>query len=319
MCRHVTVPKDGAGMRLDKLLSQFFKRYSRSALARGIKNGQVRDQDGKVLRPSTQLTAGMELRITIPGIAPTTLPPAFPSILYEDECILAVCKPPGMPVHPSGSDFVWSLIALARNEFPHADMDLCHRLDVETSGVVLMTKQKAANHSIKEAFKASRVHKEYDGLCRGVIPWQRLNCDGPLGPAGGDLRVQQAVRPDGLPALTMVERVSVRGQITRVRCTITTGRTHQIRTHLNHAGYPLLGDRVYGVPSSVFLHGLKTGTDHWLREQTGAPRHALHCALMRFPHPRGGTLTVEAPLFSDMERWWSNPAILPHDDGRDFP
>ena len=134
-----------------------------------------------------------------------------------------------------------------------------------------------------------------------------------MGPREGEIRVQHGVRPDGLAAKTHVRVVDRQENMTRVRCNIETGRTHQIRVHLEHLGVPILGDRLYGVPPQVFLHTLNHGVDEWTREQTGAPRHALHCRKMTLPNPFGGVLSAESPVPEDMERWWNTPACLPHD------
>ena len=192
-------------------------------------------------------------------------------------------------------------------------MDLCHRLDRDTSGVLVMTKDKVVNNQIKASFKAGQVHKIYEAICRGEIPWEKQRCEAPLGPREETIRVQQGIRADGASALTDVDVLERQPGLTRVRCRIGTGRTHQIRVHLEHLGFSLLGDRLYGVPPDVFLHTLKNGTDEWTRDQTGAPRHALHCAEMSFPHPKSDRITVAAPVPEDMERWWSNPDCLPHD------
>ena len=311
--REITVPPGGAGLRLDRLLHAFFKDWSRSELVKGIKQGLVCDTVGKALRPSSRVRAGQIIVIGIPGIAPTKPPPVFPAILFEDDTVVVVHKPAGMVAHPSGSTFTWSVIALARLRWPDVEMDLCHRLDRDTSGVLVLTKQKQANQSIKQAFKSGTVEKLYEAICKGVIPWEEQTCTAPIGPREEEIRVQQGVRDDGAAALTTVRVLDRSASLSRVSCRIGTGRTHQIRVHLEHLGFPILGDRLYGVPPQVFLHTLKHGQDEWTREQTGAPRHALHCKEMCFPHPTKGRLTVSAPVPEDMERWWNRPTCLPHD------
>ena len=310
----ICVPERGAGLRLDRLLSAWFRDWSRTELVRGIKQGLVTDDSGRVLRPSSPVRAGQNIHISIPGLAPSEPPPPFPNILFEDDWVVVIDKPAGMVAHPSGSQFVWSLIALARMRWPDKEMDLCHRLDRDTSGVLVMTKDKEVNNEIKTSFKAGRVQKTYEAICRGEIPWDHQRCEAPLGPREETIRVQQGVRSDGLSATTDVDVLARQEGLTRVRCRIGTGRTHQIRVHLEHLGYSLLGDRLYGVPPEVFLHTLKNGMDEWTRNQTGAPRHALHCSEMSFPHPKGERVTVSASVPEDMERWWSKPSCLPHDE-----
>lgn len=311
--RLLVVPARGTGMRLDRLLRAFFKDWSRNELVKGIKQGLVTDANGRVLRPSSVVRAGMTLHVGIPGIAPTTPPPDYPEIVFEDERLVVVNKPSGMMAHPAGSQFVWSLIGLSRTHWPESDMDLCHRLDRDTSGLLVLTKDKDANQYVKQAFKAGDVRKEYVALCKGTIPWDEQACLQPLGPGEGEIRVAQAVRQDGVAAETQVSVLERRGALTKVVCRITTGRTHQIRVHLAHTGYPLLGDRIYGVEAQVFLHSLQHGADDWVRAQTGAPRHALHCAHMVVPHPDGSSLDVSVPMPADMNRWWNHPEVLPQD------
>jgi 23S rRNA pseudouridine1911/1915/1917 synthase len=313
--RVIVVPERGAGLRLDRLLSVWFKDWSRTALAAGIKDGLVTDKNGRKLRPSTLVKRGQELHISIAGIAPSTPPPPLPPVVFEDEQIVVVNKPAGLMAHPSGSRFVWSLIAVAKLHFPQDNMDLCHRLDRDTSGLLVLTKDKAMNHTIKTALKKGHVQKVYVALCKGEIAWDQQRCLAKIGPKGEEIRVQQGVREDGQSADTTVTVDARQGGLSRVTCQILTGRTHQIRVHLDHLGHPILGDRLYGVPPDVFLHTLKHGLDHWTREQTGAPRHALHCSRLRIPypkHPEGLSLTC--PMPEDMQRWWANPACLPHDE-----
>jgi 23S rRNA pseudouridine1911/1915/1917 synthase len=308
--REIVVPERGAGMRLDRMLAAWFPHRSRSALVRGIKAGQVLCE-GQPLRASTTVRAGQALAIWIPGIAPVDQPPPFPDILWEDALTVAVAKPPGMMAHPAGGSFVWSLVGLAKERWPEHRIDLVHRLDRDTSGVLLLTKEAEANKAIKAAFKAGRVHKEYLAICRGHIPWEHQVIDGPIGPAGGVIRIQMGVREEGLPAHTEVDvlqRSTEGPPRTLVRCRIRTGRTHQIRVHLAHVGYSLLGDRLYGVPPDVFLEAVNSGMTEALFEQVGAPRHGLHAHRLRFLHPRGQMHEVVAPPPADFDAMWRGEA-----------
>ena len=121
------------------------------------------------------------------------------------------------------------------------------------------------------------------------------------------------VRPDGLSACTEVTVLERGPTMTRVRCVLLTGRTHQIRVHLAHAGFPIVGDRLYGVSPDVFLRILDTGVDDTIIEAVGAPRHALHARRITLPHPEGAELSLEAPFPTDLARWWADPSVLPFD------
>jgi 23S rRNA pseudouridine1911/1915/1917 synthase len=312
--RDVDVPESGEGLRLDRFLALRFPDWSRTALARGIKAGLVADADGRVLRAAHPVRAGQRLVIRIPGLAATEPPPPLPPVVYEDERVVVLDKPPGLSCHPGGSAFEWAVVGLARARWRGAD--LVHRLDKETSGLLVLTKDGAANATLKAAFKADRPDKRYVALVRGRLAIDGV-IDAPIGPAEGPIRIQMAVRPDGLPARTTARARETREAggvaLTWVDCALHTGRTHQIRVHLAHVGAGVVGDRMYGVPPEVFLEYYDHGVTDAVIAAAGAPRHALHAAWLRFPHPDGGEVEVEAPVPGDMARWWADPGVLPFD------
>lgn len=314
--REQAVPDAADGMRLDRFLARRFADRSRSALARGIRAGLVQDDAGRPLRASATVRGGTSLRILIPGIAPTEPPPPFPTVLYEDDRVIAIDKPAGMICHPAGTRYAWAVISLAKRHWPEDRVDLVHRIDRDTSGVLLLTKDLEANRFLKAALLEGRVRKEYVALAKGRVPWTRRTVDAPIGPAGGAVRIQQAIRADGLAARTHVVVEATRTVpgpgLTQVRCRIETGRQHQIRVHLASLGLPLLGDRLYGVPEDVFLGIQEQGHDpSAYLHLTGAPRHALHAALVEVPHPDGSTVCVRCPWPDDLRAWWAEPEALP--------
>ena len=311
--RSLRVPRKAAGMRLDAFLSAWFFDWDPDALTGGVARGWVRGRDGTPLAPEHELSTGEWVDLWIPGLAPTEPPPRLPTILHEDDRVVAVDKPAGMLAHPSGRRFVYALIGLAKARWPDARMDLCHRLDRDTSGVLLLTKDVEANRFVKKALHDGACTKVYQALCKGHLSGDHHEVREPLGPDGGEIRIKQACREDGLSAHTTVE-VEARhatAALTRVRCTLHSGRTHQIRVHLDHLGHPLLGDRLYGVPPDVFLESIRPDPTSRVVELAGAPRQALHAARLRFPHPDGGEVEVESPLPSDLTAWWEDPALLP--------
>ncbi|MBN2800091.1 MAG: RluA family pseudouridine synthase [Deltaproteobacteria bacterium] len=309
--RELVVPAAAHATRLDRFLARWFSTWSRSALRRGVDAGEVCDGEGRPLKASALLREGMVLRIAIPGIAPTSEPPPLPPVLYEDDRVLVLDKPAGLLAHPAGADFAWAAVGLAKEARPGDLIDLVHRLDRDTSGVLVLSKDHAAAASLKGAFKAGRVIKRYEAIVKGEVPWGSRQLTGAIGPADGVIRIQMAVRPDGLTARTDVEVVDRQPGLTRVRCRLYTGRTHQIRVHLAHEGFPLLGDRMYGVPPEVFLRAWEEGVDDWVIAQAGAPRQALHAASVELPHPDGHILTVCAPFPEDLTGWWADPSVLP--------
>ena len=311
--RSVDIPAWASGMRVDRYLARRFPNHSRTSLAKGIRNGDVRDGDGAVLRAGSRLKEDQTLLLYLVGIAPTGPPPPLPSILHCDDRVIALDKPPGLLAHPSGFAFAWAVIGLAKARWPDDRIDLVHRLDRDTSGVIVLTRDLEANRFLKGAIKAGDCEKDYEAFSRGEIPWPERVIDGAIGPDDGVIRIKMAITEDGLPARTDVKVVATQPGMTHIGCRIHTGRTHQIRVHLDSVGHGLVGDRMYGVAPEVFLHTLDHGADAWVREQAGAPRQALHATRVSVPHPDGGVLEVRSPLPADMVRWWRSPHTLPHD------
>ncbi len=300
-CRVVEINERGAGRRLDVFLSLRFSDWSRTAFGRWIREGLVRS-DQRTLKPSTTLRIGEVLRIFVPGIAPDHAAPAFPAVLFEDEHLLAVDKPAGLLMHSTGQKWAYGLIGLARDFRPGTAIDLAHRLDRETSGVVLLTKTVAANRSLKEAFQQRRVSKTYWALVRGVPTWELNACALPLGAAiGSEVELRQGHREDGAAAKTRFKVLTRLPGHALVACKPLTGRTHQIRVHLELLGFPILGDKLYGQPDDVFLEQLRQGPTDRVRAMIGFPRHCLHARTLAFPHPVSGQVVkVKAPLAADM-------------------
>lgn len=313
--RWVEVPERAGGMRLDRFLARRFADRSRSAFAAWIKEGLVLSEAGKPLRASSAVRGGERLQIAIPGIAPDSPAPPLPDVLHEDDRLVVVDKPAGMLVHPTGTRFAWAVIGLARERWPGADV--VHRLDRDTSGVLVLSKDAEANVFLKKAFKTRDVSKSYEAILRGVLTHEVYDVRAPIGAAEGPIRIQMATRPDGMAAHTEIEVLEAKPELTRVRCRLHTGRTHQIRVHCAHIGQGILGDRMYGVPPEVFLRAWEHGVDEEVIRAAGAPRQALHAAAITLPHPDGGQVEVSAPWPADMTRWWSDPSCLPLDQSED--
>jgi 23S rRNA pseudouridine1911/1915/1917 synthase len=259
--------------------------------------------DERDLKPASVLRLGETLRLWVPGIAPEESAPALPDIVYEDDWLIAVDKPPGMLVHPVGQAYAWALIGLVREGRPGLRIDLSHRLDRETSGIVLLTKHEDANRRMKEAFARRRVVKEYAALVRGVPAWDELEVDASLGHAKGSVvNLRRGHDPDGESAVTHFVVEARMAAHALVACLPLTGRTHQIRAHLEHAGFPILGDKLYGQPDSTFLGLFENGLTDDTRRAVGFPRHALHARSLHFPHPHTGQMVrIRAPLPADMQ------------------
>ena len=299
--RTVTVRSDGDGRRVDTYLALRFPRFSRSKIQRMIRDEEIQSLH-RTLKPSSMVSAGEELLVLVPEMAPQGPPPPLPTVLYEDDRILAVSKPSGMLAHPAGLTFTYGLVGIARAARPNHHVDLAHRLDRETSGINVLTKDKTANAFLKNAFFEKVPKKTYQAIVHGCPDWDQQTVDGPIGRAvDSRIRIRRAVnKKEGLPAVTTITVLQRIGPLCLVKAEPHTGRTHQIRVHLEHLGLPIVGDKMYGQPDETFIHYLDHGEDAFVRDSTGFPRHCLHAAYITIPHPDGGSVSIEAPLLEDM-------------------
>lgn len=296
--REVAVPRVCDGWTVQDFLVKRFEAWDEGEVLAGIDEGLVVHPDGRVLTRADVLAAPLVLDVRIPGLAPTHPPPPLPPILHEDDRVIAIDKPSDLMMHPSGARFQYALIGLAKHHWPGLPIDLVHRLDRDTSGVVLLTKDKAANAFLKKALREGRADKRYVARVRGRPAWDQATITHPIGRAEGPIRIQMACRPDGLSACTEV-RVLARDRArpeTLVALRPQTGRTHQLRVHLARVGHPILGDILYGTPAETFLCVRGKGRQPATDEATHASRLLLHARRLRMPHPDGGELVVDAPL-----------------------
>jgi 23S rRNA pseudouridine1911/1915/1917 synthase len=225
--------------------------------------------------------------------APRELP-----LLYADDALYAFDKPAGIAMHPTAK-YHWSTVtSVLREKFPDEKLQITHRLDLETSGVLLIGRTYEATVALKRAFARRRVHKRYIALVHGALDGEGV-VDAPLALAGGLVRVKMAVRADGLPSRTRWRARARRGEYTLVDCWPETGRQHQIRAHLDYIGHPIVGDKLYP-DETVFA----TYQDHgWeaVADKLPLPRQALHAAELRFPHPTtGAEVVIESTLPRDL-------------------
>ena len=298
--RTVFVLTDGDGQRVDVYLANRFPRFSRSQIKRMIRQGEI-SRPATALKPASTLFAGEEIWISSPDLAPPGPPPPLPIIIHEDERLLVVSKPAGMLAHPAGLTFTYGLVGIARAARPDHVVDLAHRLDRETSGINVLTKDKAANGFLKAAFREKTPKKLYKAIVVGNPDWSEATVEGPIGHAEGSaIRIRRGINEAGLSAKTVVKVLAQLDGHCLVSAEPHSGRTHQIRVHLESLGIPILGDKMYGQPDAIFLHYLDHGEGPMIRRATGFPRHALHAAELSIPHPDGGSITLQAPLCEDM-------------------
>jgi len=258
------------GERLDRYLSGQLGGLSRSHIQRLIAQGQV-TVNGAVVKPGHILRPGEEVRVILPAPAPATLEAeAIPlNIVYEDHDLLVVDKPPGLTVHPAPGHPAHTLVNAILARCPDLSLKgtarpgIVHRLDRDTSGLILVAKNDAAQSKLAQQIKGRQVLKQYLVLVRGRLHPEQGIIDAPIGRHPSH-RQRMAVVSTGRPARTRYRVVKYfDDRYSLVEATLETGRTHQIRVHFAAIGYPVVGDRVYGVAAPFlgrqFVHASKLG------------------------------------------------------------
>lgn len=235
-------------------------------------------------------------------------------VLYEDEEILAVDKAAPLLMHPTGQKpeptLLHGLQALLVYELAcGGQVSLVNRLDRETSGIVLVAKNAEAAGELGKAMQQHRLRKTYRAIVLGCPAWDSAYCAEPIlrmqEVAPTRIHVRQGCHPAGKPCQTgfrVLQRVPARRQLpamSLLECTPETGRMHQIRVHLAHMGYPLVGDKIYGVDESCYLDFIAGGWSKSLEQRLYLNRHALHACRLEFPW-RGRVLNIESELPEDM-------------------
>ncbi|MFC3284181.1 23S rRNA pseudouridine(1911/1915/1917) synthase RluD [Litchfieldella rifensis] len=285
--RDERVPDAMAGQRLDQAAAEIFADFSRERLKAWIKQGAL-TLDGSQARPKDKVYGGERLELHAELEDDTRFEPQAIAldILFEDDEVLVVDKPAGLVVHPAAGNPDGTLLNALLHHCPQLASvpraGIVHRLDKDTTGLMVVAKTLAAQAALVEQLQARTVSREYDAVVTGVMT-AGGTVDAPIGRHPKD-RKRQAVTASGKPAVThyrVVERF--RGH-THVRCRLETGRTHQIRVHLAYKRFPLVGDSVYGGRLK-----LPAGAAEGLKELLRTfPRQALHARKLAFLHPRSG-------------------------------
>jgi 23S rRNA pseudouridine1911/1915/1917 synthase len=302
--RTAIVPETLAGERLDRALHVLFPERSRSHLARLVELGHVRIGARAAVKASERVESGETIAVTFPPPAPSGVESQnLPlKILYEDADIAVIDKPAGLVVHPAAGHpdetLVNALLFHVRGLSGvggEIRPGIVHRLDKDTSGVMIIAKHDAAHRALTEAWGTPAVRKEYLALVYGTPVQARGTVDAPIGRDPRE-RKRMAVVPAGRPAVTDYEVLEQHRHVSLLRCVLRTGRTHQIRVHLKHLGHPIVGDPVYGGPQWRGIPDKKMQ-----RALASMERQALHASRLTFPHPRTGEpMTFEAEMPEDM-------------------
>ena len=291
-----------AGWRLDLYLCAKIRRLSRTRVKSIIENELISERK---LKPSTLVTTGLTFKLRRKALPEPETPHADEvKEVFRDEWLLILDKPAGLPIHPTAryhhGTLVSQLKARGEEAWP------AHRLDRETSGLLVCARSTKVSQALGLAFTGSEVHKEYLAICEGQPIEDTFDVDAPISEGTELIRIAVRIdRENGKPAQTafkVEKRFTKDGSAFAVlRCFPRTGRQHQIRIHLQQAGFPLVGDKMYGSDPGYFdrfsKHALEPEAWYKLR----LPRHALHATKIRFIHP--GTkkeVTFESPLPEDL-------------------
>ncbi len=310
----LVVDEDSAGQRLDNFLLRHLKGVPKTHVYRIIRSGEVRVNKGRAA-PDTRLLANDAVRLPPVRVSARAheksqqvVPVRDFAVMLEDAHLIAVDKPAGVAVH-GGSGVSFGVIEQIRRSMPHASQfELVHRLDRETSGILLVAKKRSALKHLQTQFRERSTDKTYLALVRGIWPQRQKVIDLPLqkyllthsdGSEGERrVRVVAADDPQGMRAITLVKVARLVGEFTLLEVTIKTGRTHQIRVHLASLGHPILGDDKYG--------------DFELNkslQKAGLRRMFLHAWKLQFRHPASGELVaLNAPLPPELQSFLDHVA-----------
>ena len=295
------VPLSMAGSRLDVIAAGLFPEFSRSKLSEWIKSGRL-TLDGATARPRDTLTGGEVLALDAQLDTQThALPQDIPlDIVYEDADIFVVNKPAGLVVHPGAGNPDGTLVnaLLFRDpelaKLPRAG--IVHRLDKDTSGVMVVARTMPALNKLTEMLAERDVHRQYLAVVLGALV-SGGTADQPIDRHPRD-RLRMTVREDGRHAVTHYRLRERFRNHTLLECRLETGRTHQIRVHMQYARHPIVGDPLYGGA----LRLPKGATDELIEQLRGFKRQALHAEVLSFAHPvHGGEIRCEAPVPADMK------------------
>ncbi len=296
----LTVPDDCAGLRLDQVLAKLMPEYSRSRLQEWIAQGQVK-VEGAAATAKQKMWGGEHVEV-LPQIHPSEQPHQAEDIaldiVYEDDSILVINKPAGLVVHPGSGNWEGTLLnALLHHapqlaEVPRAG--IVHRLDKDTSGLLVVAKTLTAQTALVRQLQARSVHREYYALVYGEVARNGM-VDAPVG-RHLTQRTKMAVGEHGKPAVTHYSVEERFPGCTLVRCKLETGRTHQIRVHMASIHHPLVGDHTY-------LKGSQKCPPHLRPLLAAFPRQALHAAQLGLEHPGTGEwMEWQASLPQDFQQ-----------------
>lgn len=295
------IPEELAGKRLDQALAQLFPDYSRARLQRWVKEGQVTVNERQMRPRDTVYTGDHIVLVALQTEETTWRAQELPlNIIYEDAAVLVINKPPGLVVHPGAGNMDGTLSNALLHHAPELESvpraGIVHRIDKDTSGLLVVARTLKSQKSLVDQLQARAFEREYQAVVLGVMT-AGGTVDAPIGRHPKN-RLRQAVVPGGKEAITHYRVLERFRAHTYICVKLETGRTHQIRVHMTHINYPLVGDPTYGGRLRIPA-GATPELEAVLR---GFKRQALHAARLGIRHPDSGELmSWEAPLPEDMQ------------------
>lgn len=293
------------GQRIDAYLSTNFPFYSRATWQKRMKEGRLL-VDGRKTKPSNRLSLGQVIMIHHPKVDEPEVDTAIYPIWKQGQ-VMAVFKPGNLPMHENGP-YRKNTFATLLQEKIGENWAAVHRLDRETSGIVLCGSSHDVRQSLSASLAKKSLAKEYSAIVHGHVhkdQWEALGSIGDL--ETSQIRIKKWVVANGQTAETSFETVERRASFSRLRVFPKTGRTNQIRIHAAHAGHHLVGDITYHPDENVFLEWFAKGKSTWVKSQVGFDRCLLHAAAVTFTHPQTQQVChVRCPEPEDMRSFWDN-------------
>lgn len=306
----ITVDKGQSLLRIDKFLMDRLENVSRNKLQEAVKKGYVFVNQSSV-KTSYKVKPGDNIQVMLetPKREIEVIPQDIPlKIAYEDNDVIMVNKPAGMVVHPAYGNYQDTLLNAMKyyleKNHPGAEPYMVHRIDKDTTGLLLIAKNEQAQNLLAQQFFSHSIDRQYTALVWGDVEQDEGTVEGNLGRSPADRKIM-TVYPNndkGKHAVTHYRVIERFGYVTALDCHLETGRTHQIRAHMKHLGHPLFNDQTYGGDR------IRKGTSFSKYKQfiqnafNVCPRQALHARMLGFQHPKTGKrIIIEAPMPQDME------------------
>lgn len=299
--------RDAGGLRVDAFLAKRLKGYSRAEIKRLIGLRRVsllraREDSPRPAKAAARVALEDTILVRFPKKEDRPSKHESLEILHEDEHVVAVNKPGDMLSHPTDTSLLNAATTVLACQLSGEKLRLAHRLDRETSGVLLFAKDADTARALGDLFTRREVRKEYLAIVRGRAAFRSRAVERPIAPEGGAIKVRQAIRSSGRPACTRLDRLAEGGGISVVRAVPESGRLHQIRVHLAWLGHPVIGDKLYTGDGEHYMKAVRKELTDDDRASLGAPRQMLHARKLRFTHPATGEpVEVRAPLPEDFK------------------